>query len=136
IGIYTDQREFEKAAELLMRLDRPSQAAAMFRCAAERWVEQGDRPRAAKLLEEKLAAIDEAIELLAAAWPSTAHAGGCLGELFKLLGRHARHEESAAWIARLRDEQGSRVQIGRAVAVLADVARTYPEPVARKLAAD
>lgn len=134
--IYTEQQEFEKAADLLQRLDRPSQAAAMYRHAAEKWAAQGDRLRAAKLLEEKLAVVDEAIELLKAAWPATAQAGVCLAELFKLFGRHARNEQTTGMIARLREEHGARVQIGRAVGILADVAGTYPEVALRHQAAE
>ncbi|HEX7375479.1 MAG TPA: hypothetical protein VF278_00125 [Pirellulales bacterium] len=136
LDIYRDQQQFEKAAELLTRLDRPDEAAVMYRRAADRFVAQGDRPRAAKLLEEKLAAVDEAIKLLAAAWPDTRKAAICLGELFKLFGRHGRHEQAAALIARLRAEPGLRVQLGRSVGVLVDVARSYPEVTARHEAAE
>lgn len=136
LDIYRDQQQFEKAAELLTRLDRPDEAAVMFRRAAEQCVIRGDRPRAAKLLEEKLAAVDEAIKLLTAAWPDTRKAAICLDELFKLFGRHGRHEQAAALIARLRDERGLRVQLGRAVGVLVDVARSYPEAAARHQAAE
>lgn len=136
LDIYRDQQQFEKAAELLTRLDRPDEAAVMYRRAADRFAAQGDRPRAAKLLEEKLAAVDEAGFLLAAAWPATPQGAVCLGELFKLFGRHGRHEQAAAMIARLRDERGSRVQLGRAVSVLVDVARSYPEAAARHQAAE
>jgi tetratricopeptide (TPR) repeat protein len=136
VEIYAERNEFEKAAELLARLDRSDEATGMYRRAVERWTRSGNPCRAAKLLEEKLEATDEAADLLAAAWPTSSQSDACLSELFSLFGRHARHDEAQRWVARLRGELHSPRQLGEAVTVLAQVAHRYPDAAARQAAAD
>jgi tetratricopeptide (TPR) repeat protein len=136
IEIYLEHQHVEKAAQLLTRLERFDEAAAMYRRAVEQSVERGDRLRAATLLEKNLHAPDEAIELLAAGWPTSTQAAACLAQLFDLLGRLARHEEMHRWISRLREEPHSPRQLGQAAVALAEVAKKAPERSIREQAAD
>lgn len=136
LAIYEERQEFEKAAELLTRLERFDEATGMYRRAVEQWTEAGNRVRAARLLDEKLGDVDEAIELLSAGWPSSTQAAGCLTALFGLFGRLGRHDDARRWIARLRDERHPPPQLARAVGALANVARQHADPAVRREAAD
>ncbi|HVX12584.1 MAG TPA: hypothetical protein VHC22_15490 [Pirellulales bacterium] len=136
IAIYTSQNAFERAADLLVRLERPDEARTMYRRAIEHWTLAGERLRAAKLLEGKLGAGGEAAILLGAGWPAERQAGACLNELFALFGRLVRHDEAGRWISRLRDELLSPAEAGEAVGVLARVAQRYADATIRHAAAD
>lgn len=129
----------ERAGDLYAKIDRPDDAARCWRLAVGRLlVGPGDPLAAAKLLETKLAAPDEALQVLDDAWRSPGRrSAACLQASFDLLGRLGRHDETAARAKRLRDGGDIPADCDlAAVLALAAVAAKYPNPAARLLAAD
>jgi tetratricopeptide (TPR) repeat protein len=134
---YEELAMFEKAGDLYARIERPDDAARCYRTQVQTLTIRHDFPAAARLLETKLAAPDEALDVLTAAWPASDSSGVCLNESFRLLARLARHDEASARVRRLRT--GPPPTAGRGAVltkVLADVATSYPEQNVRPLAAD
>ena len=129
---------YEKAGDLYARIDRPDDAVRCWRAQADRYKETANFLSAAKLLEGKLAAPEEALDVLTNADPSHDSSGACLQESFALLGRMARHDETARRLGRLRQDAppAAAGRAGVLAQVLSAVAATYPEPAARVLAAD
>jgi tetratricopeptide (TPR) repeat protein len=137
IELYESMREFEKVGDLRRKLGDDEGAELAYREAVRAILAAGDVLRAARLLESKLSAHDEAIELLEPAWPHSAQAGPCLEELFALLGRSARHERAARRANELREQPPDSALLSRPLAdVLAKVATSYPSFDVRRIAAD
>ena len=76
IAQYEELAEFEKAGDLYRQLDQPDHARQAYRSAVAKYLAQNDCLTAARLLENKLDAPDEAITQLEAGWPSSNQAGG------------------------------------------------------------
>ena len=96
IALYEELGEHEKAGDLYRQLDQPDHARQAYRAAVAKHLAQNDCLAAARVLESKLDAPDEALAQLDAGWPSLSQAGACLQELFRLLARLGRHEAAAA----------------------------------------
>ena len=91
--------------DLYAQLEQPEEAEKAWRRAVEKHLRRRDRIAAAKLLETKLKAPDEALAVLAAAWPASSQAGRCLAAEFALLGRLGRHEAAQRRVAEIRQER-------------------------------
>ena len=95
-----------------------------------------DSIAAAKLLETKLKAPDEALKVLSDAWPGSSQAGHCLAAEFKLLARLGRHEAAEHRVAEIRQQPLSEAVRMRAIDVLVENAAGYPHEAVRAVAAD
>ncbi len=125
-----------KVADLHERLGNiPAAQTALRRVVQER-LAQADVLGAADLLEKRLNAPDEALELLLGAWPSSYQAANCLAAAFQLLGRLGRHEAALDRLDRIGRERISTALARPLLTVLDGVARNYPHDRARHKAAD
>ena len=136
IALYEELAEYEKAGDLYRQLDQPDNAQQAYRAAVAKHLAQNDYLAAARLLENKLDAPDEAIAQLEAGWPSSNQAGACLQELFRLLARLGRHEAAAAKIEQLREQSLLPRQWQLLIDVLSQTATTYPDAEVAAVAAD
>jgi tetratricopeptide (TPR) repeat protein len=91
---------------------------------------------AAKLIEERLHAPDEALEILFRSWPSSRQASGCVGAAFQLLARLGRHEVALERLAQFTRESISESLTLPLVSVLGTITREYPHEPVRHRAAD
>ena len=134
--LYEELGEHEKAGDLYRQLDQPEPAERAYRAAVAKHVTQGDCLAAARVLEIKLDAPNEAIAQLDSGWPSSNQAATCLEELFRLLARLGRHEAAAAKIAELRRQLLSTQCMTLLIDVLSQIATTYPDVAVGGSAAD
>jgi tetratricopeptide (TPR) repeat protein len=133
---------FEKLGQWLMvadlqeRAGNPAAAAAAIRKVVAERLANHDAMGAAKLLDERLRAPDEALDLLLKAWPDSPQAAAALRVAFQLLARLGRHEVASEILSGF--ERGS-VPNGLAfplMSVLAATAGDYPHGRVRQRAAD
>ncbi len=136
VVLYESTGHFESAGDLLCRMDRQPEAVVAWRRAAEKHADTGDLLAACRLLERKVNAPEEALGLLASAWPWSEHAGPALRERFAILGRMARHEDARRLLLHLRGEAAPPSRSVVLVQVLAAVAAAYPDSDVRARAAD
>lgn len=136
VSIYLERGELETAADLLVRLERTAEATALYRHAANKARSAGDYQRAARLFEEKLHSVDEAIATLVAAWPDSAQAGTCLESLFGIFGKTGRHAEASRWVARLKTETSPGRPLNLVMSTLPRLATRYPDRTVRAESAD
>jgi tetratricopeptide (TPR) repeat protein len=134
VELYRRERCYEPAAALLLRLGRTAEAQEVYRECVRDLIGDGDVRAAAHLLEAKVEAPDEALELLAGTWPYGAQAFGCLDDRFALLGRLDRHAE-AARLVRVLDPAPTSRELA-VVEALARVSGDYPDDGIRALARD
>lgn len=93
IAIHERGERWAEVAALQEKAGRPEAARAAWRRAVEKLLAGGDRLGAARLLEARLDAPEEALAQLAEAWPHGGQALQCLMERFALHGR--RHDHAA-----------------------------------------
>ena len=122
-------------ADLHGRLGNQSAAESAVRRVIHDCVARDDILGAAKLVDERLHATDEALEMLQRAWPSSRQAAGCVGAAFQLLGRLGRHEAALELISRFTRETITTMTLPLLTA-LSGPAREYPHEVVRHRAAD
>ncbi|MDA7980669.1 MAG: hypothetical protein MPJ50_18075 [Pirellulales bacterium] len=142
-GLYSEAVElldelsaYEKAGDLLSRIGQTERAAAYFRKAVEKSRAHGDFVQAAKLLDTRLDAADEAAITLTQGWPDSRQREACLRELFELFAREGWHDKTAAWIERFREQPVATKNASVAVNALTKLANGYPEPSLQPPAAD
>lgn len=136
IALYEELGNFEKAGDLYTQLDQADNARQAYRRAIQQQLDKRDFVSAARLLEQKLDAVDEALKQLAAGWPDSSQAETCLRQTFSLLGRLGRHDDTRQAIDGLRQQSFSRERTASLVDILADAATRYPHDAVRNLAAD
>lgn len=124
------------AADLYERLANHAAAEAAVRRVVNDRIAQDDILGAAKLVEERLQGVDEALELLLRAWPGSRQAAGCLGAAFQLLGRLGRHEVALERIVQLSRETLPRSRTLPLLTALSGPARDFPHEAVRHRAAD
>jgi len=83
--LYTELNEHEKAGDLLQRLEQPALAARHYERGVSLFLNNDDRPAAARLLAGKLAAPGRAQEVLLQGWASSKQPEVCLQQYFDLL---------------------------------------------------
>lgn len=136
IALYQEQKEHEKAGDLLVRLDQREAAETEYRQAAANHHAREDHHGASRIYLTKLDSPDEALDELASGWPSSSQAAHCLQSMFALLGKLGRHSTAQQWITRFRDE-GPPERLGiRTVEILAETATKYPDRETTLAAAD
>ncbi len=91
---------------------------------------------AAKLVEERIHAPDEALEMLLNAWPASPQAATCLGGAFQLLARLGRNDVALDRLARLRREPLGDSIVMPLIATLGGAVMKYPHEEVRHGAAD
>ena len=135
IALYGELGQFEKVGDLYTQLDQADSARDAYRRAVDEHRSQHDHLAAARLLETKLAACDEAVTCLESGWPSSFQAGKCLEELFQLFARLGRHQAALDKVEQLRRQtlQGRLVGL---VDILSRLATVYPDPPLRDASAD
>lgn len=134
--IYEEMEEFEKAGDILLRLEQPDEAREQYRKEVVKRRSRAEMLMAARILETKLEAVDEAIDELESAWPATSQAGPCMQEMFALLGRHARHEDAAQRIRKLRDEVVPHQARIKQIEIITAASVDYPDRNVQLQAAD
>ena len=138
IEIYEKQELFETLGDLFRELDREEDAVDAYRKEIVRLLTKNQQPLAAAiLLESKLAAPEEALEVLQDGW-STAlvhDRGDCLREEFALLERLARPEAARERVSEVCLDPNFG-QIIPLVSILEEVSTTYFDPGAREIASD
>jgi tetratricopeptide (TPR) repeat protein len=135
IALYEEQERFEKAGDLYTVLHQGAEAEAAYRRAVAQACQAGRRIDAAGILERKIRAIDEAVEVLAAGWPLGPQAAQCLQARLELLGRAGRHGDSRRLLGSLPGQTPPRHRLD-AIAALTDSARKYPDQPTRHDLAD
>ncbi len=136
IPIYEELKRFEKVGDLYIAVDQPENAReAYYKAVAERR-KSDDRLEAARLLETKLAAPDEALTELAAGWPDSAQAGRCLSEQFELFARLGRHDDAERRVESLEHGRLSSDKAQSLIDRFAALALRYPNGQVRDRAAD
>jgi tetratricopeptide (TPR) repeat protein len=136
IEVYAQLEEYEKVGDLYAQLEQTENAAKAWRRAVEKRLADQNLVAAAGLLESKLKAPDEALEILARAWPASPQAGACLAEQFALLGRLGRHDAAERRVRELRQEPLNAPVRVAAIDVLVGNAAGYPHDSVRMAAAD
>ena len=136
IALYQELGSHEKVGDLYRDLGQEEDAVKAYRTAVADKRKRQDFLEAARLLELKLAAPDEALETLSLGWPSSSQAGRCLREVFRIHGRFGRHHECHGWIERLRREHHRSEADVLAAEMLSDVATVYPDQGVKERAAD
>jgi len=136
IALYEELGEHEKVGDLYRQLDQPDRAEQAYRAAVAGHVVQNDYLAAARLLEGKLDAPEEALVQLNAGWPSSSQAGVCLQQAFRLLARLGRHAAAAVKIEQLREQPLSPPKMLLLVDILSETAITYPDAAVEAAAAD
>jgi len=141
IAIYQELEAWETVGDLYAKLDQPNEAQIAYRREAQRRHSAGDRLAAARLLEGKLHAPEEARAELEDGWPDSRQAAECFDALFEFFARHSRHADArskiSVWAERAAAERA--VDLRTAVALvdrLTQLATAYPQPEIATLAAD
>jgi tetratricopeptide (TPR) repeat protein len=126
-----------EVANLYERAGNPAEAEKAIRRVVQEHLQQNDVLGAARLVEERLRAPDEALEMLWQAWPGSRQGASCVAAAFKLLARLGRHEDAQERLAQLTHEPvPTSSQLLALVAMLGGAARDYPHERVRHGAAD
>lgn len=124
------------AGDLYTQLGQMAQATAAYKEAIQREIGQGNIVTAASIYETKLQNVEEALELLQQAWPTTRQALPALREHIALLGRLGRHAETMEIIQSVVVHASGHMRDSETANVLADIASAYPDRAVREVAAD
>jgi tetratricopeptide (TPR) repeat protein len=122
-------------ADLHDRLGNRAAAEVAVRRVVSECVAKDDILGAAKLVDERLHATDEALGMLLQAWPKSRQAAGCVGAAFQILARLGRHDAALETIARFSRETIPGLTLPLLTA-LSGPARDYPHDQVRHRAAD
>ncbi len=134
IEIYIELKQFEKAGDLYMRIERIDEGHKCYRLAVDQYLGLKDRLAAAQLMEQKLCAPDEALQILEEGWPGSQQGVGCLIGFFRLLGRLGRHDRA---IHEMRSLAEQPVDITAQLAErMVDLSSSYPNEEFRHRTAD
>ncbi len=135
-SMYVELGQFEKAADIYIRLERLDEAERLLREWVKQLVSNRDFINASRILHDKLNDVDGALKVLKLGWSSPLIALDCLERTFEILAKHARHEEAHALISKMRNEPvESRVTTLLAKG-LSGVAINYPDKSVREAAVD
>lgn len=115
--------------------NEPAAREAIQRVVDERRA-QDDIVAAAKLVDERLHAPEEALDMLLNAWPASRQSVACMGEAFNLLARLGRHEVALERVIQFRHEPLPRARVQPLLTLLGRVARDYPHQPVQHRAAD
>lgn len=126
---YEELKEFETVGDLHRKLDQEEEAIEAYRRAANQLQQQQLPTQAARILEDKIKATDEAIAELESGWPHSSQARLCLDHLFEIYSRHGLHQEAQEKINELSETNlplSGRLPL---IEFLAQTRSTYPDRV-------
>ena len=124
IELYEQHHRWLDAADLYARLGDSAAAAAAVRKEVRVKLDAGDAVVAAQLLERRLSEVDEALEILAEAWPAGKQAFVALEERFAVLARHRRDDQLRREIAELADQRLAGALLAQTANLLAKFSET------------
>lgn len=136
IAIYEEKAHWIEAADLHAKLGNRAAEQAAVRRAAEAHHAAGDAVAAARLIDARLDAPDEALTLLAATWPRGKNALACLEERFALLARRHRNDEARELLGVLARQDTPLPVVAPLAGLLAKLFETAADARVRVLAAD
>jgi tetratricopeptide (TPR) repeat protein len=137
IAIYERLGKHEIVGDLYAELEQPDDAAVAWRRAVAAHLQTDDVIAAAKLLEGKLAAPDEAYEHLSEAWwRHSRQRSVCLSEAFDLNARHMRPDRARKLVERLSEVDVHSPDAAPTASLLSAQAVKYPDAEIRAVAAD
>lgn len=136
IAIHERSERWPEVAALQEKAGRPEAARAAWRRTVEKLRGGGERLSAAKLLETRLDAPDEALAELAAGWPHGRQALACLAARFDLLGRRHDHATIGALLAELSETEPPSGLLSGLISQLAGQAQTLLHEPNRQAAAE
>lgn len=117
------------AGDLYSRVGRTAEAVECYRFAVAQLVAQEDRLKAADLLEEKLHAPQEALDVLESAWPNHWSAAACGRRLLAVAGRIGDDERSRRFLATIEDS--ATVSAGSRGELLVEAFESHPSEAVR-----
>ncbi len=133
---YEKHARWLEAAELYERLGDRAGAVGAIRRVVNECLEQDDILGAAKLVEERLHEINEAINLLRNAWPSSRQAAACTGALFQILARTGQHETAIEHLGMIGMAPIPNAQAIPLLTALGGPVRDYPDQQVRHCTSD
>jgi len=138
IVIYEEQKKFETLGDLYRELDREEEAVTAYRSEVARLVDEKRQPiPAARLLEKKLGAPQEALELVHDGWTTALpnDQPRCLRVEFELLERLARPDAASARVTEVCADPNF-TKVIPLVDFLSELSTSYFNPPTRELATD
>jgi tetratricopeptide (TPR) repeat protein len=136
IEIYEKHEHWLEAADLYERIADQEKARAAIRRAVDALLKKGDVIGAARLIESRLQSPDEALVLLASAWPAGKQAIACLEERIALLSRLHRSADLRALVVRLGQETAPARHATDLISLLARTSEHAVSAEIRRLAAE
>jgi tetratricopeptide (TPR) repeat protein len=133
---YTKLERWLDVADLHERLGNRADAEVAIRRVVNERRAQDDILTAAKLMEERLHAPYEALEMLLGAWPISKQSVACVGEAFQLLAKLGRHEVALERMIRFGREPLPKALLLPLLTTFGRVAHDYPHHAVRHRAAD
>lgn len=127
IAEYEELKEYETVGDLHRKLDQEDEAVEAYRRAATQFHHQKLHTSAARILEEKVHATDEAIVELESGWPHSSQARLCLNNLFEIYSRHGLHQLAQQKINHLAETDlhlGNRLPL---IQFLTQTRASYPD---------
>jgi tetratricopeptide (TPR) repeat protein len=123
-------------ADLQDRLGNRAAAEFAARRVVNECVAKDDILAAAKLVEQRLHATNEALEMLLQAWPRSRQAASCVGAAFELLARLGRHEVALERVAQFAREPVPPSHAVPLLTALGKPSQDYPHEMVRHRVAD
>lgn len=135
VDLYSKLGRWLDVADLHLRLGNHAAAEAAVRRVVQDRMAHNDRVGAAKLLDERLGATDEALGTLLGGWPHSPQAADCIGAALHIFARLGRHDAAFELIGRFLCDPAPPLVLPL-LNVLAQPARNYPNEKVRHRAAD
>jgi hypothetical protein len=123
-------------ADLYERLGQTEPADKILRQLVARERANGNLLAAAKILNDRLSATDEALEMLLGAWPDSSQAASCIETAFQMLGQLGRHDFVLNRINEFGSAPVPPALVLPLLTALSNPARDYPHESVRHRAAD
>jgi len=136
IELYLEEKEFEIAGDLYIKLNQPELAEGQYRIALQEQRRRNLPLNAARILRDKLNSEGEALQELANGWPHSSQAVDCANELFLRyaeLGMHVEAEQQMKTFASRTMSSHRRLEF---VDILATKATRYPDQTVQHSAAN
>jgi tetratricopeptide (TPR) repeat protein len=132
IEIYEELEHFQQAAMLYERLGDEERAEAAYRRAVDEQLKKGNVRLAAELLETRLKAPDEAIDLLENRWHEPRHSSDRFRQMFEICDRAARHSRASSIVKSIDPQILSGHQTAALLEVLPVQASGYSDRAVQK----
>lgn len=129
-------KQWMHVARLYEKIEQPQEARKAYRKAVDEILTNKDLISAARVLDESMGEVDEALLVLATGWPDSSQARECLPAQLNLLGKLGRHPQALKVIQQLRAAPLQDWQALAAVEVCSKMSATYPDQKVKAKAAD